>query len=131
MAQPEVEAFVMQRLADQWYRCPVVVMNTTGEAPGDGSPYLLVQYPASNNGMRDIGEYQPAEEGGVRFVLHMYPGEGIQRPSEWGREIGDIFRSVRSGGLKFGAPSSPFFDDSNDEGSYFLCTVVAPYTFDF
>lgn len=131
MARPEVEAFVMQRLADNWTRCAVVEMNIHGAAPQDGSEYLLVQYPASNNNMASVSEDQRREEGGVRFVLHMQRGEGLQRPSQWAKELGDLFRSAREGDLKFGAPSSPFYDDSNDEGSYFLVSIVAPYVIHF
>ena len=29
------------------------------------------------------------------------------------------------------APTSPFYDDSNDVGGYFLATVVVPYHYQF
>lgn len=127
MARPEVETFVKQRLAANWTRCPVVEMNTIGEAPQDGSEYLLVQYPASNSYRMDVGLDRHGEEGGVRFVLHMQRGEGTTRPSLWAKELGDLFRNAESGSLRFGASSSPFYDDSNDEGSYWITTVVVPY----
>jgi hypothetical protein len=127
MAHPDVMAAVEQRLAELWTNCPVVGINGQGEAPQDGSAFMVVQYPVSNQTQIDLAEKLFREEGTVRFVINTERGAGVQQAKDWAAEIGAMFRRVRVGRVRFELPSSPFFDDSNDAGNYFTSTVVVDF----
>lgn len=131
MPQPQVVEAVRTRLAENWTLCPVLEMNEFGEAPQSGEPFMLVQYPVSNvtRLFVDKGYYQ--EEGGIRFVLHMPRGEGTFRALDWADQLAGLFRDKKFGGVSTQVPTSPFLDDNNDVGNYFVAAVVCPYTFDF
>jgi hypothetical protein len=131
MAHQHVIEAVEGRMADLWQHSPVIGQNTVGEAPQDGSPYILIQYPASRTDRMAVGDRYYREEGGIRFVLHMIAGEGTARANIWANELTKLFRYVSFDGVETEAPTSPFFDDSNDAGGYFLATVVVPYHYDF
>lgn len=131
MAHASVVEAVEAKLAAEWSQCPVVGINTVGEAPQDGSPYLLVQYPAASTARVAVNEGYYREEGGIRFVMHLSPGEGIARANLWAGILARMFRYAEFGGVKTEAPTSPFYDDSNDAGAYFLATVLVPYTYDY
>lgn len=127
MAHPDVMAAVEQRLAELWTNCPVVGTNVEGEAPQDGSAFMAVQYPVSNQTQIDLAEKLFREEGTVRFVINTERGSGSQQAKDWGAEVGALFRRVRVGSVRFMLPSSPFFDNSNDAGNFFVATVVVDY----
>lgn len=131
MAHQAVVDAIEAYLAANWNRCAVVGPNVEGETPQDGSPFLVLQFPVSNTERLSVSTRYYQEEGAVRMVLNMARGEGTQRPLQWAGELADLFRDQAFGGIKFQVPTSPFFDDSNEEGVYFVTTVVAPYTYDF
>jgi Bacteriophage related domain of unknown function len=131
MAHQQVVAAVEKRMAERWHHCPVIGQNMQAEAPQDGSPYILIQFPASRTDRLAINEGYYREEGGVRFVLHLPAGEGTARALLWANELTRLFRYVDFDGVSTQAPTSPFMDDTNDVGGWFLATIVVPYVFDF
>lgn len=120
-------AAVDQRLAELWTHCPVAVLNVDGEVPAGSGEFLVVQYPVSNQTQVDLAERLFREDGTVRFVVLTQRGVGAQQARDWGAELGAMFRRFRSGSVRFLLPSSPFFDNSNDAGSFFVATVVVDY----
>jgi hypothetical protein len=50
---------------------------------------------------------------------------------QWADELADLFRDRNVSGVKFRQPTSPFIDDSNDEGNYYSLSIVVDYTFDY
>jgi hypothetical protein len=131
VAHQKVVEAVERRMAERWTHCPVITMNTIGEAPEDGSPFIIVQYPASRTERLSIGARYYREEGGFRFVLNMPRGEGTARALLWANELTRIFRYEKFDGVETLAPTSPFMDDSNDVGNFFVATIAVPYRFDF
>ena len=131
MAHINVVQAVDKRLAEEWHEIPVVGQNVVGEAPQDGSEYILIQYPASTTERVAVGQGHYRESGGIRFVLHLIAGSGTARANQLAHELAKLFRYVRFDGVETEAPTSPFYDDSNDVGGYFLATVVVPYHYQF
>ena len=131
MARQEVVEAVRDRLGAEWSHCPVIEMNRQGEAPEDGSAFLMVQYPVTTQRRLSVGTPYYREEGGIRFVLNMQRGEGVDTALQWAGELADLFRYVTFDEVHGREASSPNLDDSNDMGNYFVVTVVVEYYFDF
>jgi len=131
MARKAVVDAVEARLAAHWTRCPVIGINLQGEPPHDASPYLVVQYPIAETARVSLGTAYYREEGAIRFVLHVRRNRGLAEGLSWADELAALFRYQKFDGVECQAPTSPFIDDSNDEGAYFLLSVVAPYTHTF
>jgi hypothetical protein len=131
MAHEAVVKGVSAYLEANWDKCVVVGLNGEGEPPGNGEPFVILQFPAARARRVSVGTRYYREEGGVRIVLNMQRGEGSNRPLEWVTELTALFRDKRFGGIRFQVPGSPVFDDANDEGNYFVVAFTAPYTFDY
>jgi Bacteriophage related domain of unknown function len=131
MALQQVVDAVEARLAERWTLCPVLEMNVFGEAPETGEAFLLLQFPVSRITRLSVGTRYYREEGGIRFVLHLPRGEGTAKALDWSRQLADIFRDQKFGGVTTKVPTSPFLDDNNDVGNYFTAAVVCQYTYDF
>jgi hypothetical protein len=134
MAHSAVVSAVKTRLAtwESIDECPLIDMNdATGGSPPAGTPFIYVQFPVSATQRMTVNESLNREEGGFRFVLHEERGAGTVRLQRWGNEIAALFRRQTFDGVETRDPTSPFFDDSNDQGSYFIATVVVPYVFNF
>jgi hypothetical protein len=131
MAHEAVMSAVRTRMGAEWTHTPVKFPNGEGQAPEDGSSYVLVQYPASTTTTPDIATHQAREVGGIRFVIHTPAGSGTNEANFYASELRRIFRYETFEGVKTEEPSSPFYDDSNDVGPYSLATVVVPYSFDY
>lgn len=131
MAHKAVVDAVAAYLAAQWTLCPVLGLNGQGEPPPDGAPYLMVQYPVATVARLALGTPCYREEGGIRFVLHLPRGEGLERVLAWADTLAALFRYQTFDGVETQAPTPPFLDDGNDNGLYFVASVVAPYAFTF
>lgn len=134
MTQRSVMKAVADRLEAGWDSAPIIGANTRkAVTPPDGSPYVLVQYPY--NSARQLTFGAPGanvwrEEGGIRFVLNVRRGAGLDQGFQWAEEIARLFRGKEFDGVQTFAPTSPVIDDENDDGAYFVMSFVVPYQFD-
>lgn len=109
----------------------VVMPNSGGEAPSDASEFLLVQFPASSVVRLPINHRRYREEGGIRLVLNASNGGGPDAILTAADLLADFFRDRKFGGIETQVPSSPFFDDNNENGNYFRASIVVPYSYSF
>lgn len=133
MASTAVMAAVRARLDTHWSRCPVHYPNETAQTPADGSPFLAVQYPLASEEMVSIGApgsnlYR--EEGGIRFLLAIPRGSGVQHWGVWIEDLRTLFRGKRFDGVVTFAAAPAVLDDRNDAGPYWSLTCAVPYQFD-
>jgi hypothetical protein len=131
MAKKQVIDAVEARLGATWDGLPVFGANTEGEPPTDGSPFLMVQYPASDTRRLPITTPVYWEDGGIRIVLNEARGFGLAKTTQRCEALADLFRDQSFGGVVCQVPSSPFIDDDNDDGNYFQASIVVPYTYCF
>jgi hypothetical protein len=110
---------------------PVKQVNEDQSLPDLGGPFIMLQYPVSQTRRVSLGDRYYEETGGMRIVINVPRGIGIAAATDWSEILTDLFRDVTYDGVIFGIPTSPFMDDTNDEGSYFVATVVVPYTYRF
>ena len=120
MAHPGVEQAFRDRLTANFDRCPLVP-DGDPNAGSNGGAFLVLQFPFSTSAQTTIGapdENVYREEGGARFVL----------------SVPRRFQAIADGkefdGVRTWAPTSPFSDDTNDTGSFYVLTVVVPYSWD-
>ncbi|WP_210482747.1 phage tail terminator-like protein [Microvirga antarctica] len=130
MARKAVIEAVTARLAAQWTSCPIIPTNRSGDRPRDGSPFLVVQFPVANTARLTHSAYY-REEGAFRIVIATERGEGMATPLAWADELAALFRSQRFDGVRCKTPGSPLIHDENDDGAYFVTSIVVPYFFDF
>jgi hypothetical protein len=133
MARKAVVDAVEARLATLWNGPRVVGLNTFGEAPEDGSAFVVVQYPVANEEQITVGA--PGnnifrEEGAIRFVINAVRGSGQTQALLWADELAALFRAKEFDGVRTFAPDSPAIDDRNDEGNYYSLAIVVPYWHD-
>jgi Bacteriophage related domain of unknown function len=124
-----VEAFI----AAGWSRATEIPINTTGEPPADGSPWLTVQYPVAierHIGMAQVGNRSFREEGVIRLVLAVKRAQGQGQGLAWLDELRALFRAAQFGGVTCFAPSPPINNDTNATGLYWVLSSSVPYYFD-
>lgn len=134
MASKTVEDSVDAYLAANWpymADCPIFVENEQGEIPFDGSAFLKLQYPVANVDRFLVEDRGYREEGGFRVLIHVQRGAGTDTIRQYGSELARLFRDQTFNGVECLVPSEPFTDDANDEGLYFVGSVVVPYRFYF
>jgi hypothetical protein len=124
MASKAVEDAVDSYLAANWTACPIFMENSQGDAPDDGSPFLLVDFPVSNTERAAVNQRLYREEGGARVIINVPRGGGTSLIRQWGEQIAALFRDVRISGINFLVPTEPAPDDSSDQGNYFTAAVV-------
>jgi len=133
MARKEVVDAVRARLAANWDTNDAAIYdaNSQGSTPTEGDPFIIVQFPVAETVRWPVNQRYYREEGGFRILIHTERGSGDQLAHEFADEISDIFRDQSFGGVHCGVPSTPLFDDENDQGLYYVTSVVVPYTFNF
>lgn len=107
---------------------PVFGINTVGQTPIDGSPYLEVQYPIADENQITVGAPGSnvfREDGSIRFVLNVQRGLGIEQGLAWIEEIRALFRGKQFSGVNVWGVSSPVIDKTNDAGNYWMLAIVA------
>ncbi len=113
---------------------PVFNLNEQATPPADGSAFLDVQYPTASEthvGLAGIGNRTFRETGTIRFVLSIPRGQGVELGLDWVDQLRALFRAAQFGGVTAHSPYPPFIDNSNDNGNYFVLSVVLPYHYDF
>lgn len=134
MASKAVEQAVEAHLTANWTHaavCPIYTENVLGETPGDGQPFLILQFPLANVDRLAVTDRYYREEGGFRIVIHVMRGQGTEQIRDYGAELAAMFRETDFGGVETGVPSEPFTDDRSDEGLFYSGAMVVPYTFHF
>lgn len=124
---------VEARLAASFAGCPVYGVNTQGETPPGGGPFVQVSYHVANGEQLTVGApganiYR--ETGAFRLEVNARRGKGVQQGLAWADELAALFRGKEFGGIQTFAPSSPSIDDRNDAGNYFKLSVAVPYQAD-
>lgn len=127
MARLAVVNAVEDYLGANWSRCPIIGMIRKDERSDESASFLAVQYPVANTERPGVSDRYYVEEGGVRLVLLMNRDEPPATMMEWADELADLFRDRTIGDVRFRQPTTPFIDDSNDEGNFFALSLVCPY----
>lgn len=133
MASVAVIDAVEDRVAANWSATDYFGLNTVGDPPTDGTPFLTVQYPVANGEQISVGSPGAEvfrEDGGIRFVLAIPRGQGVRYWQLALEALLGHFRAAKFSGINTWAPTTPIFDNSNDSGNYFRLTAVVPYYFD-
>jgi hypothetical protein len=108
----------------------VLTENMQAEAPADGSPFLIVQYPIASTTRPTVARGLYVEEGGFRIVINVERGRGTADMREMGAELGALFRDVNlTNGVQCLVPTEPFTDDTSDQGNFFRGSLVVPFRY--
>jgi hypothetical protein len=118
-------------LSEVWTATAIIDPNSEAETPGDGSPFIAVQFPVARNSRPVVDRGLYREEGGFRIVINAERGKGAGQALIWADQLAVQFRDKKFGGVSCQVPSSPFIDDRNESGMYFKAAIVVPYTFNF
>jgi hypothetical protein len=132
MAHPAVIDAIEARLAAGFTECPIHSENTMSSTPGDGSPFLVVQFPFARSTWATIDGPDGSdfeEEGAVRFILFVERGAGAQQGRQWLEKVASIFRGAVFDNVQCFAPDSPVADDRNEDGVYYALSMACPYEF--
>ncbi len=133
MSSASVMSAVAARLAANWTHTPIIGPNLGGSVPADGSAFLAVTYPVSDETMISAGAPGSnlfREEGAFRLVLAVPAGLGLDPYLAWIDELRAVFRAVTfSGVLTWEAPPASI-DDEADDGGYLRLSIAIPYRFD-
>jgi len=131
MASKATEDAIESYLTANWTNSPILTENAEGETPADGSPYIVLQFPAANVRRLPISNRHYQVEGGFRIVINVQRGSGTATIREWGEDLATLFRDQNVNGVKCVTASEPFTDEESDQGNYFQGAMVIEYTRDF
>lgn len=127
MAQAAVVQAVTQTLTG-WTHTPVIELNKeTDETVLQ--EFLEPQYLVSRTKRLPINERLYEEEGYVRFILGCERGVGVTTPLSYAQTLVDLFSDKTIGGVEFKPATSPALDETNDDGPWFVLTVLVPYCY--
>jgi hypothetical protein len=130
MASKLVMDAVAALLATYWTACPIIGVNAIGDTPADGSEFLTVQYPVSNETpitLGQVGQRLFREAGAIRFVLSVPRGLGIDLGAQHVDTLRALFRAAQFGGVNCLSASPSAIDDGNDDGAYYRMRVIVEY----
>lgn len=112
---------------------PLIDPNTGSETPADGGAFMTLQFPISGEdhiGMADVGNRTFRESGAIRLVLSVPRGQGIDQAGEWCETLRDLLRAKQVGHLRTRSPSPANQNDDNDQGQYYVLSIVCEYDYD-
>lgn len=135
MAGRAVEEAVNARLAANWTATPIVADDAVDSGPADGSPYVTVQYPVSQENQITVGA--PGnnvfrETGAFRIVLNCPSGPNVGKAQAlvWMDQLRAIFRGRQFAGVTTFAPSPGVENNSNYIAGRYVMSCAVPYQFD-
>jgi hypothetical protein len=133
MAKKAVVEAVSARLAANWDEnlAAIYDANSQTSTPAGGEPFLVLQFPVADTERLPVNNRYYREEGAFRVVIHTEAGAGADKALEWGDQIAAIFRDQEFDGVVCLVPTSPLTHDDNEDGNYFVTSVVCPYRYDF
>src|SRR3712207_7528017 len=120
-------------LAANWTALPVIGPNNLADRPTDRWAFLGVQYPATVDRQVTFGTpglNVQRQDGVCRLVIHVAVGEGLGDALVWADDLIALFRNKRIGDIQTFSPTSPVFDDRNEDGGYYRVSIAVPYTYD-
>lgn len=109
---------------------PVVGLNSQGQGPADGSPFIEIEYPVRNETQRTLGD--PGnnlfkEEGGFRVIVNEQRGGGTARSRAWIDELRALFRGKYIPPIQCFEASGPVTNDANDLGNFWQLSISIRY----
>lgn len=133
MAGKAVEDAVNARLSANWTATPIIIDDTTGAGPADGSAYVTVQYPVGQENQITVGA--PGnnvfrETGAFRIILSTQTGNGKDQSIIWMDQLRALFRSKQFSGVTTFAPSPGIETPANYQASRYVLSCAVPYQFD-
>lgn len=132
MPSKAVADAVEARLAANWNTTPIFGINEQGMTPGDGSPFVAVQYPVQGENQLTLGSpgaNHYREAGAFRVVVNEQRGIAAARALGWCDTLRALFRGQYFDGVQTFAPSPPVINDANDLGNYFQVSFAVPYRY--
>jgi hypothetical protein len=120
---------VQARLQANW-TATIIIPYDSNATPTDLDSFLVFQFPVVN-GVKPVLNRVFWEEGGIRFVLNVRRGIGLEQGLDWTDQLAALFREVKFSGVQCFEPSGPIIDDNNEEGDWISYAVVVPYRFEF
>jgi hypothetical protein len=130
MASKAVVDAVKTKLGSTFGGVPVLAINSGEETPASGDPFFVLQFPFSESSRVGLSRIY-REEGGFRIVINGTRGAGEEQILDWAEDLSDLFRDQKFDGVETQVPSAPFIDDNNEEGNYFVASIVVPYTYNY
>ncbi len=133
MAGKTIEDAVKARLSANWTATAIVDDDTTGSGPGDGSPYVTVQYPVGQENQITVGA--PGnnvfrETGAFRILLSTSTGVGKDQALIWMDQLRALFRSKQFSGVTTFAPSPGVEIPANYQAGRYVMSCAVPYQAD-
>lgn len=132
MAHIDAITAIETYLASVWTATPVIGVLTDTPRPRGDAPFLLVDYPVTNTEMAshgDPGNNVWRDEGTFRIRVHQ-PKAKSQLAARQSSEIAALFLGKTIGGVQCWGSSEGPLDDENDNGLFYVTSVVVPYDFD-
>jgi len=120
---------VEARLAAHW-TSTVIVPYDTNAYPPDLDSFLVHQYSVVN-GAKPVVQRLFWEEGGIRFVLNVRRGIGIEQGMIWSDELSALFRYSKFGGVETFETSGPIIDDTTEEGEWISYSIVVRFRYEY
>lgn len=133
MAGAAVVTAVSARLAANWAATAIVDADETDSGPADGSAYVTIEYPVSQENQITIGA--PGnnvfrETGAFRIVLNSQSGQSAAQALAWIDQLRAIFRGKQFSGVTTFAPSPGIINNSNYQAGRFVISCAVPYQYD-
>lgn len=130
MASPQVLAAVKAFMAAEFDEAPVYFPN---EAAPKNGPFVAVQFPVATAEQASFGapgDNVFREEGAIRLVIVVRAGSGTEKIGSIALALKILFLNARFDGVRCYVPSSPVYDDRNDDAGNFKAAFAVPYDFD-
>jgi hypothetical protein len=127
MAKKAITDAAAARLAANWNTTPILKLNEDMGTPADGSPWIRLQFPVSNDIQTVLGRGYRAT-GAFRIVVATGIGEGISDSMNWCEQIATIFRNQKFDGVEC---LTPTIGEGIDDGNYFIATVIVPFRYEY
>lgn len=127
MAHPNVETAIYDHFVANWTRCAIMQPNVDMALPGDGSPWLLINYPVSRASKVTLRQ-RSRETGSIRVVVAVEIGIGGTKSRQWAEEIAALLSRKTIGGVVCDVAS---VGDGFDDGSNYRRSVIVPYRYEF
>jgi hypothetical protein len=136
MPSAAVDTAVKTKLAASWTASPVVggyaandPIETLSEPPQNVDAFIVVQYPVVT-GEKPVLRGKYFEEGAIRLVLNVKKDVGQSQGLVWAGTLAGLFREYQpGGGFETFVPSTPFINDTNDDGIWLSFSVIVPYRY--
>jgi hypothetical protein len=127
MAKKAITDAVAARLAANWTTTSILKINEDMGTPADGSPWIRLQFPVSNDIQTILGRGYRAS-GAFRIVVATRVGEGLTDSMTYCEQIATIFRNQKFDGVQC---LTPTIGEGIDDGSYFIATVIVPFRYEY